>query len=417
MQKHPFPEPHAARVRASWSLDPEVTYLNHGSFGACPRPVLEAQTRLREQLERQPMRFFVRELEPLLDAARAEIGAFVGADAEDLAFVPNATAGVNTVLRSLDLRPGDELVTTDHEYNASRNALEAAAARAGARVVVARVPFPIASPDDAVEALLACVGPRTRLALVDHVTSQTGLVLPITRIVTEIQARGVDVLVDGAHAPGMVPLDLQTLGAAYYTGTCHKWICAPKGAAILHVRRDRQAGVRPLSVSHGANSPRTDRSQFQLEFGWTGTSDPTAFLCVPEAIRFMGSLLRGGWPALMDHNRRTAIAARVLLCEALGCEPPSPESMIGALAAVPLPDGDGAALTGPLYLDPLQDALLERYGVEVPVIPWPAPPRRLVRISAQIYNDHADYQRLIGALGDLLPVACTDGDGAPQPLG
>jgi isopenicillin-N epimerase len=417
MQNHPFPEPHAARVRARWTLDPAVTFLNHGSFGACPRPVLEAQARLREQLEREPVRFFVRELESMLDAARAEVAAFVGADPEDLAFVPNATAGVNTVLRSLDLRAGDELCVTDQEYNACRNALEAVAARAGARVVVAAVPFPIASPDQVVEAVLACVGPRTRLALLDHVTSQTGLIFPIERLVAEVQGRGVDVLVDGAHAPGMVPLDLRALGAAYYTGNCHKWICAPKGAAILHVRRDRQAGVRPLAVSHGASSRRADRSRFQVEFDWTGTCDPTAFLCVPEAIRFMGGLLPGGWPALMDHNRRTALAGRALLCEALGCERPSPDAMIGALASLPLPDGDRAPAPSPLYMDPLQDALLERHGVEVPVIPWPAPPRRLLRISAQIYNEPGDYQRLARALGEILPAERAVGAPAPLPVG
>jgi isopenicillin-N epimerase len=292
---------------------------------------------------------------------------------------------------------------TDHEYNACRNALEAVAARSGARVVVAMIPFPIGSPDEVVEAVLERAGPRTRLALIDHVTSQTGLVFPAARLVAELARRGVDALVDGAHAPGMLPLDVGAIGAAYYTGNCHKWICAPKGAAFLHVRRDRQAGVRPLSISHGANSPRTDRSRFRVEFDWTGTHDPSAALCVPEAIRTMGSLLPGGWPALMEHNRRAALAGRALLCEALGCAPPAPDAMIGALAALPLPDGRGEPPPSPLYLDPLQDALMDRWGVEVPVIPWPAPPRRLLRISAQLYNERADYARLAEALAELLP--------------
>lgn len=407
MPTHAFPEPRAAAVRPLWSLDPQIAFLNHGSFGACPRPVLEAQAHQREQMEREPVRFFLRELEAQLDQARAALADFVGADADDLAFVPNATAGVNTVLRSLALEPGDELLTTDHEYNACRNALEATAARAGARVVVATVPFPLESPDQVVEALLAAAGPRTRLLLVDHVTSQTGLVLPIARIVAALEERGIDTLVDGAHAPGMVPLDLRALGAAYYTGNCHKWICAPKGAALLHVRRDRQQRVRPLSISHGANATREDRSRFRLEFDWTGTFDPTPFLCVPEALRLLGGLLPGGWPALQEHNRRTALAARALLCEALGCAAPSPDEMIGSLASVPLPPGDGAPLRSALSLDPLQDALLERHRVEVPVIPWPAPPRRLLRISAQIYNERTEYERLIRGLHELLPVGST----------
>ncbi len=398
MNPNAFPESRAGAVRELWPLDPAVTFLNHGSFGACPRAVLEAQQRYRDQLEREPVRFFLRELEPLLDAARGELASFVGADPDDLAFVPNATVGVNTVLRSLSLGPDDELCVTDHGYNACRNAIEAVAARAGARVVVAPVPFPIEAPERVVEAVLARVGPRTRLVLVDHVTSPTGLVFPVAALCAELAGRGVDVLVDGAHAPGMLPLDLRALGAAYYTGNCHKWICAPKGAAFLHVRRDRQGSVRPLCISHGANSPRADRSRFLLEFDWTGTWDPSAALCVADAIRAMGALLPGGWPALRAHNRATALAARDLLCGALGCAPPSPDAMIGALATVPLPD----APSSPLRLDPLQDALLERWGIEVPVFAWPASPRRFLRISAQIYNDRPQYERLAAALSALL---------------
>ncbi|WP_434043876.1 MULTISPECIES: aminotransferase class V-fold PLP-dependent enzyme [Sorangium] len=398
MSPNVFPDPPAGAVRELWPLEPGVTFLNHGSFGACPRAVLEAQQRYRDQMERQPVRFFLREIEPLLDAARGELASFVGADPEDLVFVPNATAGVNTVLRSLPLGADDEICVTDHGYNACRNAAEAAAARAGARVVVAAVPFPIEAPEQVVEAVLAAVGPRTRLVLVDHVTSPTGLVFPVAALAAELAGRGVDLLIDGAHAPGMVPLDLRALGAAYYTGNCHKWLCAPKGAGFLHVRRDRQGAIRPLVISHGANSPRADRSRFLLEFDWTGTSDPSAALCVADAIRFLGALLPGGWPALRAHNRATALAARDLLCEALGCRPPGPDAMVGALATVPLPD----APSSPPRLDPLQDALLDRWGIEVPVFAWPASPRRWLRISAQIYNERSHYERLAAALAAAL---------------
>jgi isopenicillin-N epimerase len=393
--------PGAPELAGHWTLDPAVTFINHGSFGACPRPVIAAQTRLRERMEEEPVRFLVREIGERLDEARRALAAFIGADPRDLAFVPNATTAVNAVLRSLPFAPGDELLVTDQAYNACRNALDFAAGRAGACPVVVAVPFPLASAEEVVDAILARVTRRTRLALLDHVTSPTGLVLPIARLVRALAARGVDTLVDGAHAPGMVPLDVTALGAAYYAGNCHKWLCAPKGAGFLHVRRDRQAAVRPVTISHGANNPRTDRSRFLLEFDWTGTGDPTPYLCVPEAIRFLGTLLPGGWPALMAHNRGLALEGRRVVGRALGVPPPCPEEMIGSLAALPLPDGR-EPLAPPLYLDPLQDALFERFAIEVPIVSWPAPPRRLVRLSCQAYNAPAQYERLASALTALL---------------
>jgi len=398
VEYHPKSESAANRPDL-WPLDPKTVFLNHGSFGSCPRPVLEYQSALRERLERQPIQFLVRELEGLLDEARAELARFVAADAEDLVFVPNATTGVNTVLRSLRFRAGDELLVTDHEYNACRNALDFAAQLWGAHVVVAKVPFPLRAGEQIVQSVLSAVTPRTRLALLDHVTSQTGLVFPLDRLVSALAERGIDTLVDGAHAPGMVPLELKKLGAAYYTGNCHKWLCAPKGAGFLFVRRDRQPLIHPLTISHGGNSPRTDRSRFLIEFAWTGTSDPSACLSVPEAIRFVGSLVPGGWPEVMRRNRALALAGRKVICESLRIEPPCPEELVGSLASIPLPDADSAAApASPLYADPLQDLLRMQFGIEVPVIPWPAPPNRLLRISAQLYNSLPQYELLAEAL-------------------
>jgi isopenicillin-N epimerase len=391
---------------ALWPLDPQVVFLNHGSFGSCPCAVLDHQRALRDRLERQPLRFLVRELEPLLDEARAALARFVGSDPDDLVFVPNATAGVNTVLRSLQFSPGDELLVTDHEYNACRNALDFVAERSGTRVVVAKVPFPLRHADEIVQAILACVTPRTRLALLDHVTSQTGLVLPIGRVVRELAARGIESLVDGAHAPGMVPLDLRELGAAYYTGNCHKWICSPKGAGFLRVQHDRHNEIRPLVISHGANSPRTDRSRFQIEFGWTGTWDPAAMLAVPEALRWMESAVSGGWPEIMRRNHALAVAAREVFCAALEIETPCPAELLGSMASMPLPDAPVITPSrSPLYLDPLQDRLLAESSIEVPVIPWPDPPRRLLRISAQLYNSLPQYRALAEAIRHCLGMA------------
>jgi isopenicillin-N epimerase len=384
-------------VKQHWTLDPDITFLNHGSFGATPRVVLEKQNEYRAQMEREPVRFFVRELEPMLDAARSELAAFLGAEAEGLAFVPNATAGVNAVLRSLDLDKFDELLVTTQEYNACRNILDYVAAVSGAKVVVADVPFPIASPGVVIERVMEKVTDRTRLLLIDHVTSQTALIFPIEQIVRDLTGRGIDTLIDGAHAAGFLPLNLREIRAAYYTGNLHKWVCAPKGAAFLYVRENRRAGVRPAAISHGANSMRRDRGRYLLEFDWTGTFDPTPWLCVPDALRFMASLLPGGWPSIVHRNRELALRARDLLCETLQIDPPAPDSMLGSMAAVPLPDGTQSEAPS-LYGDPLQDRLLFEHGIEVPIVPWPGPPHRILRVSAQMYNVFEDYEKLAKAL-------------------
>jgi isopenicillin-N epimerase len=392
--------------RDLWTLDPEVLFLNHGSFGACPRPVLEYQSRLRERLEREPVRFLARELEPLLDAARVALGAFAEGDPEGLAFVANATTGVNTVLASLRLAPGDELLTTDHAYPACRNALEAWAARSGARVVEARVPFPLAGEDDVVAPVLAAVTPRTRLALLDHVTAPTALVVPLARLVRELDARGVDALVDAAHAPGMLPLALDATGAAYTTFNAHKWLCAPKGAAALWVRTDRRAEISPLVVSLGWGGSRPGRSRFRLEFDWTGTADPTAWLAVPEAIRVLDEAVPGGWPAILARHRALALAARERVARRLGVALPCPPEMIAAMASLPLPAPAPGVPAHGLSTDALEDLLFERFGIEGKVFAWEGVPGgRLVRISAALYNALGDFDRLAEALAAVLGVS------------
>lgn len=397
-----------------WLLDPAVTFLNHGSFGACPRSVLEVQREWQDRLEAEPVRFLARELGGRLATVREVLGAFVGADPDDLAMVANITAAGNAVIRSLQFEPGDEILTTDHEYNAILNVVRHVAARDQARVVVVPMPFPGVSPDDVVERLLAGVSDRTRLAVVSHVTSPTALIRPLERIVAELAARGIDTFVDGAHAPGMLPLDLDALGAAYYGGNLHKWVCAPKGSAFLHVRRDRQAGIRPGTISHGANAPLAGQSRFQVEFEWQGTLDPTPWLAVPAAIEFIGGLVDGGWPAVMARCRDLALYGRDALAGVLGGEHlASPASMTGSMAALPLPldgpfGGLEAAGSSPLDSDPLQRVLFDRFGVEVPIGAWPvpavmaaSPAIRFIRVSAALHNDTADIDRLVAALAEI----------------
>jgi isopenicillin-N epimerase len=391
--------------RSHWLLDDGLTFLNHGSFGACPRTILDEQSRLRAELERNPVRFLWREIEGRIDTARTELARFLGADAEDLAFVTNATTAVNSVLRSLDLKPGDELVATDHGYNACNNILAECARRSGAKLVTVRIPFPISGPHEVVAALLEVLTPRTRLLLIDHVTSPTAMVMPVAEILHEMETRGVDVFVDGAHAPGMLPLDLRAMRPAYYTGNLHKWVCAPKGAAFLHVRRDRQSAVHPSTISHGYNTPRPGRSRFHDEFDWQGTLDVTAWLAVPAAIRFCESLFPGGSRELMEHNHQLAVAARTLLCEKLCVSPPCPAAMLGSMATLPLPDalqdrerGESRAVIS--RFDPLQSVLLDSQRIEVPLLRWGDPARRWFRISAHAYNCLEDYERLATALSD-----------------
>ncbi len=383
-----------------WDLDPQIMFLNHGSFGACPRVVLDEQSRLRTELEREPVLFMNRRLEGLIDGARECLAKFVGADPGNLVFVPNATAGVNAVLRSMDIQSGEQIVITNHGYNACNNVARFVCDRVGADVVVAEIPFPLASSDQAIEAILDVITERTRLALVDHITSPTGLVLPIERIVAALRERGVETLVDGAHGPGMLELRLEELDAAYYTGNCHKWLCCPKGSALLHVRPDLQESVRPAVISHGANMPKAGRSRFQVEFDWLGTGDPTPILAIPRAIEFLGSLLPEGWPGIWDRHKRQALAARKGLCKALGLEAPTPEDMIGALASVPLPDSSEDGAGGAWDLDPLHVSLFEKHNIEVPVMPWPAAPKRLLRVSSQLYNTMEPYRALARILGN-----------------
>ena len=394
-----------SELACHWTLDPAITYLNHGSYGACPRPVIAAQQALRDRLEREPARFFNREAPPLLAAAREELARFVGAPAAGLAFVPNVTTAINSVLRSVPLEAGSDLLVTDHEYNACRNVIDYVAALRGCRVVVAAIPFPIGGPEAVLEAVLGSVTPRTRLALVDHVTSQTALVFPIALIVRELEARGVDVLVDGAHAPGMVDLDIGALAPAYYAANCHKWLCAPKGVGFLWVREDRRSAVRPAVISHGANAPVAQEQRFATEFGWTGTGDCTAALAVPEALRFVEGLLPGGAAALRARNRALALEGRRIVADALGVPLPCPDAMIGAMASLPVPASRHFPPPGAvsaLDLDPLHDALFHEHAIEVPVITCPAHPGRLLRISAQAYNARGDYERLATALRELL---------------
>ncbi len=349
-------------------------------------------------MESQPVRFLAHDYHDLLDISRVELAEFLGCSAEDVVFSTNATSGVNAVVNSLRFEPGDELLTTDHVYNACRNVLDVAAERSGARLILAHLPFPLDSEAEVASTILDAVTDRTRLVLLDHITSPTALLLPVERIVEELEGRGIPVLIDGAHAPGQIPLDLGALRPSYYAGNLHKWLCAPKGCAFLYARDDRREELRPAVTSHGENRRRAGRSPFHDRFDWCGTSDPTAWFCAGEAIRWCDGLIAGGIAALRERNHALAVEARALLATTLGCaEMPCPEGMLGSMATLPLPTTSRWGATGD-RIDPQQRWLWEHGRIEVPIMRTGNSSRRGIRVSAQAYNAIGQYEFLANAL-------------------
>jgi len=403
-----------------WDLDPNTVFLNHGSFGACPRTVRTIQRDLQDQLEREPVHFMVERYRSLLDDSRRALAEFLHCDWTNLAPIANATTAVATILRHLEdtkaLTPGDELLTNDHEYPACQNILRATAARTGASVITATLPFPCTSPDEIEHAILSRVTPRTRLVLISHVTSPSAIILPVERLVPALRAKNILTLVDGAHAPGMVPtLNLRELNPSFYTANCHKWLCTPKGSAFLYVDPTIQPTIRPLVLSNNAERPIPSRPQFLTEFDFLGTTDQTAFMSIAASIPAMRTVAAehfnlpssDAWPAIMRHNHDLVLDGRDILCRALNVTPPAPAIMIGSIATIFLPEHpltlmDRLRQRPTKYHDALQDALLARHRIQVPVWSIPGTTRRTLRISAQIYNARAQYEYLADALAEEL---------------
>jgi isopenicillin-N epimerase len=366
-------------VRHEWPLDWDFLTVNHGSFGAAPRVVLAAQQDWQRRMEAQPSRFMRAVLPDALRHAADRLGAFIGADGRNVAFVDNATTGCNAVLRSLRLQPGDEIVVLTHGYGAVRNTVRYVTERAGAHMVEAEVPFPHPTEDTVVANIAAVLTRRTRLAVVDHITSGSALVLPLQRIVAACRDAGVPVLVDGAHGPAQVPLDMRAIGADWYAGNCHKWLCAPKGSAFLYAAPERQQDLHPVTISHGFDKGFTD------EFDWTGTRDPSAYLATDVAIDFHQRL---GGEALMARNVALAAEAASLLARRLNTEPGATGALAGCMRMVRLP------LAGAATADLSQEvrARLLAAGTDAPTHVqaggiW-------LRLSAAAYNDIEDYERL-----------------------
>lgn len=369
-----------------------ITFLNHGSFGACPCPVFAEYQRWQRELEEQPVEFLARRVDDLLAEARASLGGFLGTAAENLVFVPNATYGMNIVARSFPLEPGDEVLGTTHEYGAVERTWTFICEGKGARYRSQPIALPVTSAESVVEQLWQGVTPRTRALVISHITSPTALTFPVAEICRRAAAEGIITIIDGAHAPGQIDLALDEIGADFYAGNLHKWVCAPKGSAFLYAQPDRQPMLQPLVVSWGWRAIAPGPSPFQDYFGWTGTSDPAAYLSVPAAIAFQRE---HDWPAVRETCHTLAVTASQRIGALTGLSPISPETpdWYGQMRAIPIPRTDVPA-------EELHQRLWDDYQIEIPLVDWQE--YRFVRISMQAYNTPRDVDRLVTALGELL---------------
>jgi isopenicillin-N epimerase len=378
-------------LRAEFLLDPDVVFLNHGSFGACPRPVFERYQALQRELERQPVEFIGRRLRGLLAEARAVLGEYLNAGADDVVYVSNVTTALNIAARSLPLEPGDEILTTDHEYGALDRTWTFVAEHRGAKLVIRQLPVPLSDPEAVVEAIWAGVTLRTRVVFLSHITSPTAVILPIAQLIARARAAGIWTVIDGAHAPGQIDIDLRQLDVDFYGGNCHKWLSAPKGAGFLYVRPALQHLIEPVVVSWGWRPSDPGPSPFVDEIERQGTHDPSAYVSVPAAIEFQRAR---DWGSVRQECHELVRLARQGMFELTGVPPLVEDDprWFAQMATLPLPPCDTAALKQRLY---------DEYRIEVPIAHWRETPA--VRVSVQGYNTRADIERLLEAVGKLLP--------------
>jgi isopenicillin-N epimerase len=383
-----------ASVGAEFLLRPDITFLNHGSFGACPRPVFAEYQRWQRTLEEQPVEFLGRRIDGLLAEAREPLGKYLGTAPDNLVFVPNTTHGINIIARSFPLEPGDEVLGASHEYGAVERTWTFVCEAKGARYRSQPIALPVTSAEEIIEQLWQGITPRTRALVISHITSPTALIFPVAEICRRAAAQGIYTIIDGAHAPGQIDLALDDIGADFYVGNLHKWVCAPKGSAFLYARPDRQAMLQPLVVSWGWRAITPGPSPFQDYFGWTGTSDPAAYLSVPEAIAFQQ---RHDWPTIRARSHALATSACQRIGAMTGLPPISPETTdwYSQMRSIPIPRTSTPS-------EALRQRLWDEYQIEIPVVDWGD--HRFVRISIQAYNTPRDVDRLVSALATILDV-------------
>lgn len=370
--------------------------LNHGSFGACPVEIINYQFELVRKMESLTTRFFTRIIKPLMKESMESLSSFVNAPAKDMVFVRNATTAANAVINSIPFEKGDEIVTTNLIYGSCRNALDHAAKTKGAVVKKALIPFPVRSENKIAESILGLITKKTKLIFIDHVTSETAMILPVKKICDEANRLGIDIFIDGAHAPGMIPLDISAINPTYYTGNCHKWICAPKGTAFLYVRPDRQESVIPPIISNHFGEGDTPNTSFHSSFDWSGTMDYTNYACVGKTIDYLENKVSGGWKHIMKRNRELAITGRNIITKELHLDQYLPDELIGSMATIKL--NSTAVIDPSTGLDIIQMKLLDEYNIEALITTLYPTSERILRISAALYNNENDYELLEEAL-------------------
>ncbi len=381
----------------NWGLNKEIVYLNHGSFGATPTAVLEKQLQYQKEMEAEAVEFYINKLPDLLSESKMALANFVGTDPNHIVFVQNTTTGVNTVLKNLEGKPGDEWLTTNHGYGACVHALKHYAEKQSCTVVTAVIEYPIISEDEMVAAIERSITPKTTIALIDYVTSASAVIFPVKKIIELLQSKGIKVIVDAAHCPGMIDFNIDALQPDFFIANCHKWICSPKGSAFLYVAPQHQHFVTPMVISHYNDSQVGEAAHWSNQFMWDGTHDYSAYLCVKDALEYMPTLHVDGWAGIKKNNRELAFAAATKIAEALKVQLPAPQALLGAIINIPMPNGE----TPEKFFhhnQALKNKLFKRYNIEVPVFLFPKAPQQWLRISAQLYNSMEQYEYLIECL-------------------
>jgi isopenicillin-N epimerase len=380
-----------------WGLNKDIVYLNHGSFGATPTAVLEKQQQYQKEMEAEAIEFYIDNLPNLLNESKTALANFVGTSTHNIVFTQNTTTGVNTILKSIIGREGDEWLTTNHGYGACVHALKHYAAKNKCEVVVAAVDYPVKTEEDMIAAIEKSITPKTTIALIDYVTSASAIIFPVKKIIELLHSKGIKVIIDAAHCPGMIDFSIDDLQPDFFIANCHKWICSPKGSAFIYVAPEHQQMISPLVISHYNDSQVGEAAHWSNQFMWDGTHDYSAYICVKEALEHLPTLHQDGWAGIKKHNRELAFTAATKIAEALKVQLPAPKELLGSIINIPMPNGE----TPEKFFhhnQALKNKLFKRYNVEVPVFLFPKAPQQWMRISAQLYNSMEQYDYLIECL-------------------